>query len=113
MPANSWLRSMRIASRHPIRILSNAFVVLAVVAGPVAAAPASRDASGRTTSNQTTTQTTSFTVTLTSQQTVLEKVGAGGEITYGWNQLSGTAPSASARSRVLAATTLAVWSSST
>ena len=26
---------------------------------------------------------------------MLEKLGAGGEITYGWNQLTGTAPSAS------------------
>jgi hypothetical protein len=32
-----------------------------------------------------------FTVTLTSQQTVLEQVGRGGTKTYGWNQLTGTA----------------------
>lgn len=82
---------MCIASRNLIRILASAFVVLALAAGPAAAAPASRDASRNTTS----TQTTRFTVTLTSQQTVLEKLGAGGEITYGWNQLTGTAPSAS------------------
>jgi hypothetical protein len=31
------------------------------------------------------------TVTLASKQTVLEKIGRGGAITYGWNQLTGTA----------------------
>jgi hypothetical protein len=40
-------------------------------------------------------QTTKFTVTLTSRQTVLDQLGAGGAITYGWNQLTGTAPSSS------------------
>jgi hypothetical protein len=33
----------------------------------------------------------SFTVTLTSQQKILEQVGRGGAITYGWNELTGTA----------------------
>jgi hypothetical protein len=33
----------------------------------------------------------SFTVTLTSQQTILEQVGRGGDQTYGWNQLTGSA----------------------
>jgi len=86
---------MRVASRHLVRVVSTVFVVLTVVAGPAAAAPARRGGSESTTSAPTTTQTTRFTVTLTSQQTVLEKLGAGGEITYGWNQLTGTAPSAS------------------
>jgi len=86
---------VRIASRPPVPILSTLFVVLAIAAGPAAATTAGRHASGRTTSTQTTPQTIRFTVTLTSQQTVLEKLGTGGEIAYGWNQLSGTAPSAS------------------
>lgn len=33
----------------------------------------------------------SFPVTLTSKQTILEKVGRGGEQTYGWNELTGSA----------------------
>jgi hypothetical protein len=33
----------------------------------------------------------SFTVTLSSQQKILEQVGRGGAITYGWNELMGTA----------------------
>jgi hypothetical protein len=33
----------------------------------------------------------SFPVTLTSQQSILEQVGRGGEQTYGWNELTGTA----------------------
>jgi hypothetical protein len=33
----------------------------------------------------------SFTVTLSSQQKILEQVGRGGAITYGWNELTGTA----------------------
>lgn len=82
---------MRIASRHPARILSTVLVVLAVAAGPAAATTGGRSGSGSTPS----TQTITFTVTLTSQQTVLEQLGAGGEITYGWNELTGTAPSAS------------------
>ena len=86
---------MRIAARHPVRILVGALVVLAVGAGPAAAATTGQSASWSATSAPTTTQTIRFTVTLTSQQTVLEKLGAGGEITYGWNQLTGTAPSAS------------------
>ena len=32
-----------------------------------------------------------LTVKLSSQQTILEQVGRGGDITYGWNQLTGTA----------------------
>jgi hypothetical protein len=82
---------MRIAARHPVRILSTMLVVLAVAAGPATAGTSGRSTSGSTTS----TQTTRFSVTLTSQQTVLEKLGGGGEITYGWNQLTGTAQSAS------------------
>ena len=38
-------------------------------------------------------QVTKFTVTLTSQQTVLHQVGADGQHTYGWNQLTGTGSS--------------------
>ncbi len=36
-------------------------------------------------------QTSEITVTLTSSQTVLEQVGRGGEVTYGWNELQGEA----------------------
>ncbi len=36
-----------------------------------------------------------FRVTLTSQQQILEQVGAGGEQTYGWNELTGTATTSS------------------
>jgi hypothetical protein len=37
----------------------------------------------------------SFPVTLTSQQSILEQVGPGGEKTYGWNELTGTATTSS------------------
>jgi hypothetical protein len=37
----------------------------------------------------------SFPVTLTSQQSILEQVGPGGEQTYGWNELTGTATTSS------------------
>ena len=40
-------------------------------------------------------QKSTITVQLTSSQTVLEEVGRGGEITYGWNQLEGEAASES------------------
>ena len=47
------------------------------------AAPAGAKSNGVT--------TISFTVTLTSQQKILQQVGRGGAITYGWNDLTGTA----------------------
>ena len=37
----------------------------------------------------------SFPVTLTSQQSILEQVGPGGDKTYGWNELTGTATTSS------------------
>jgi hypothetical protein len=37
----------------------------------------------------------SFDVTLTSQQRILEEVGRGGDTTYGWNELTGTAATSS------------------
>ncbi|MGH8983176.1 MAG: hypothetical protein ACRDY6_04795 [Acidimicrobiia bacterium] len=36
-----------------------------------------------------------FRVPLTSQQQILEKVGSGGDTTYGWNELTGTAATTS------------------
>jgi hypothetical protein len=40
------------------------------------------------------------TVTLTSKQTVLTQVGKGGDITYGWNQLTGSADTPSGKADV-------------
>jgi hypothetical protein len=48
---------------------------------------------GKVQSTKEKVQSTEFQVTLTSQQTVLRTVGTDGEITYGWNQLTGTASS--------------------
>ena len=60
-------------------------IVLAVLALGVAPLPAGGDEPTRI----------SFPVTLTSQQAILEQVGRGGEKTYGWNELTGTAPTSS------------------
>jgi hypothetical protein len=51
---------------------------------------------------QTSAQTSSIdvTVTLTSKQTVLTQVGKGGDITYGWNQLTGSADTPSGKTNV-------------
>jgi hypothetical protein len=62
-------------------------VVLAVVSALAFVAP-SAQAQGKV-------DKITFTVTLTSQQTVLEQVGRGGTKTYGWNQLTGTASTGS------------------
>ncbi len=78
--------------------ISRVFTAL-VLAGTLAATTVGTATAGTGTqsgsSSKSTTQTTKFTVILTSQQTVLEQVGAGGDTTYGWNQLTGTASSAS------------------
>jgi hypothetical protein len=66
-------------------------LLVATTAGTAAAGTARQSGSG----SKHAVQVTKFTVTLTSQQTVLEQVGSGGDITYGWNRLTGTAPSAS------------------
>jgi hypothetical protein len=42
----------------------------------------------------------SVTVTLTSKQTALTQVGTGGDITYGWNQLTGSADTPSGKTDV-------------
>jgi hypothetical protein len=47
-----------------------------------------------------TTSTVRVTVTLTSQQTALTQVGRGGAVTYGWNRLTGAAPTPSGRTAV-------------
>jgi len=51
---------------------------------------------------QTSGQTSNIdvTVTLTSRQTVLAQVGKGGDITYGWNQLTGSADTPSGQTNV-------------
>jgi hypothetical protein len=51
---------------------------------------------------QTSGQTSNIdvTVTLTSKQTVLTQVGKAGAITYGWNQLTGSADTPSGRTEV-------------
>ena len=73
---------MRILSRNLFRLATAGVVIVAVMAGPAPAKSA---------------KTTKITVTvsLTSSQRILEQVGRGGVITYGWNQLSGTASTAS------------------
>ena len=72
---------MRIFSRNLLRVVTAGVVIVAVMAGP---APAK---SSKVTK-------ISFTVSLTSQQRILEMVGRGGQITYGFNQLDGTASTA-------------------
>ncbi len=69
------------------RTVATAFLVVSLTAA-IGVGPAAASVPGKGP-----VQTTKFTVTLTSQQTVLEKLGAGGEITYGWNELVGTATS--------------------
>jgi hypothetical protein len=68
---------MRTSTRLAALVLLVSYASVGVVAETAAA--------GATTDN------VSFTVTLTSQQSVLEQVGEGGEQTYGWNQLVGKA----------------------
>jgi len=68
---------MRTFTRGSFRAVMISAVVLAV------AVPAAAQAGGTT--------KISVTVTLTSEQTVLHEVGRGGDRTYGWNQLTGTA----------------------
>jgi hypothetical protein len=46
------------------------------------------------------TSTVDVTVTLTSKQTVLTQVGKGGDVTYGWNQLTGSADTPSGKTAV-------------
>jgi hypothetical protein len=62
-------------------------VTLLAVVFALAAAPAMAQRGGPT--------RIQFTVTLTSQQRILEEVGRGGELTYGWNELTGTASTSS------------------
>jgi hypothetical protein len=69
---------MRILARNLLRVLVVGVLGLAVVAGPVSA-------------KDSKVTKISFTVSLTSTQRVLHMVGRGGEITYGFNQLDGTA----------------------
>ncbi len=81
---------------HIPRILT--VLVLAGTLAATTVGTASADAgtrSGSGSGSKRAAQTTKFTVTLTSQQTVLEQVGVGGDTSYGWNQLSGTASNAS------------------
>jgi hypothetical protein len=63
------------------RVLVASVVVVGVVALGAAPLSAGGDDPNRI----------SFPVTLTSQQSILEEVGRGGEQTYGWNELTGTA----------------------
>lgn len=69
-------------ARVLIRLVVLTAVVVALTAGSAAAQGAKPT-------------TISFTVTLGSQQTILEQVGRGGDQTYGWNQLTGSASTAS------------------
>jgi hypothetical protein len=80
---------MRISRIFTTLVLTG--VLVAMTVGTATAGTRARSGSG----SERATQTTKFTVTLTSQQTVLEQVGNGGDITYGWNRLTGTASSAS------------------
>jgi hypothetical protein len=82
---------MRTLTAHPVRLAAAAVALVALAASPAAASVTS----GRDAGSKGSVQTTTFSVTLTSQQTVLEQVGRGGARTYGWNQLTGTASSAS------------------
>jgi hypothetical protein len=67
-----------------------ALVLFAAVVGLTALVASPAAAESRGTGKV---RTTRFTVTLTSQQTVLHQAGTDGEVTYGWNQLTGTATS--------------------
>ena len=64
-----------------------------LVAGLVVAASLVVLASAPAVARTSKVQTTKFHVSLTSQGTTLQQVGAKGEITYGWNHLTGTATS--------------------
>lgn len=79
--------SQRARTVRGLRRLISALVaaVLATALGVTAA--------GAQTSGQT--SNIDVTVTLTSKQTVLTQVGKGGDVTYGWNQLTGSANTAS------------------
>lgn len=75
------------------RILVPALVVAlaALVAQPAGAGGSGDSGSGASSSDRV--QTTEFHVTLTSEGSTLQQVGKSGEITYGWNHLTGTATS--------------------
>jgi hypothetical protein len=59
--------------------------------GPVLVASVALLAAAAPTAANDQTAKVTVTVTLSSKQTVLEKVGRGGDVTYGWNQLEGSA----------------------
>jgi len=77
------------------RILVAALVValVALVAHPAGAGGSGGSGSGGSGSSGDRVQTTEFHVTLTSEGSTLQQVGKSGEITYGWNHLTGTAAS--------------------
>jgi len=70
----------------------------AVVAALLATFLGGAGVAGAQTSGQT--SNIDVTVTLTSRQTVLTQVGKGGDLTYGWNQLTGSADTPSGQTNV-------------
>jgi hypothetical protein len=68
---------------RPVRSVVGAALAIVSLLTIVAAPPAAAQ-SGQT-------STIDVTVTLSSKQTVLNQVGRGGVVTYGWNELSGSA----------------------
>ncbi len=80
-------------TRKVLRRLSPAVVVALLATFLGGAGVAGAQTSGQTSSID-------VTVTLTSKQTVLTQVGKGGDITYGWNQLTGSADTPSGKTNV-------------
>jgi hypothetical protein len=87
------MRSRRVRSVRAFGRLGAALAGALLVTSLGTTAIAAAQSSGQTSN-------IAVTVTLTSKQTALTQVGKGGDITYGWNQLTGSTDTASGKTDV-------------